>query len=369
MKKAGIVTIVDYDNYGNRLQNYAVQEVLRERNFEVETIINRTQYLYERNLKKRILKKIKIYTNKILGKKSEKENIERKAAFMRFTNQNIKETSYKIDNQNITKYQNDLNKFDYIVIGSDQIWNPEFRRGSDLDFGLLNKEATKISFSASFGISEINKKARDKFTKGINNIDYLSVRESAGQKIIKDLTDRDSKVLVDPTMMLNVDKWERSMIKPEKLGNRKYILNYFLGELSKEKKCEIERIAKENDCDIINILDKNDIFYSSGPSEFLYLEKNAFLICTDSFHSCIFAILFDRPFVIFSRDDKVRSMNSRIETLLLKFGLEDRKYEGSINEKLLNHNYSNAYIELEKERKIANKFLDNALSNNKEGIK
>ena len=364
MKKVGIVTIVDYDNYGNRLQNYAVQEVLKERNLEVETIINRTQYLYERNLKKRILKKIKIYTNKILGKKSEKENPERKEAFMRFTNQNIKETSYKIDNQNIAKHQNELNKFDYIVIGSDQIWNPEFRRGSDLDFGLLNKEATKISFSASFGISEINKRARDKFAKGINNIDYLSVRESAGQKIIKDLTDRDSEVLVDPTMMLNVDKWEKSIIKPEKLGNRKYILNYFLGELSKEKKCEIERIAKENDCDIINILDKNDIFYSSGPSEFLYLEKNAFLVCTDSFHSCIFAILFNTPFIVFNREDKVKSMNSRIETLLSKFQLEDRKNNGIITEDFLKHDYAEAYKILEEEREKSNKFLDNALSNN-----
>ena len=29
MKKIGIITINDYNNYGNRLQNYAVQEVLK----------------------------------------------------------------------------------------------------------------------------------------------------------------------------------------------------------------------------------------------------------------------------------------------------------------------------------------------------
>ena len=71
---------------------------------------------------------------------------------------------------------------------------------------------------------------------------------------------------------------------PKQLKNDKYILNYFLGELSEQRKNEIERIAKENDCEIINILDKNGPYYETGPSEFLYLEQNAFLICTDSFH-------------------------------------------------------------------------------------
>lgn len=34
MKKAAIITIVDKDNYGNRLQNYAVQETLRKYKFD-----------------------------------------------------------------------------------------------------------------------------------------------------------------------------------------------------------------------------------------------------------------------------------------------------------------------------------------------
>ena len=40
MKKIGILTINDDGNYGNRLQNYAVQHVLEKKGFEVNTISN-----------------------------------------------------------------------------------------------------------------------------------------------------------------------------------------------------------------------------------------------------------------------------------------------------------------------------------------
>ena len=41
MRKIGILTINDYNNYGNRLQNYAVQEVLLKQGFNVQTIIHK----------------------------------------------------------------------------------------------------------------------------------------------------------------------------------------------------------------------------------------------------------------------------------------------------------------------------------------
>ena len=111
----------------------------------------------------------------------------------------------------------------------------------------------------------------------------------------------------------------------QKTKKPKYILNYFLGNLSPKRRKEIERVAKENNCEIINILDKNDPLYVSGPSEFLYLEKNAFLICTDSFHSSVFAILYNRPFVVFDREEKgIENMGSRIDTLINKFKMNNR---------------------------------------------
>ena len=162
-------------------------------------------------------------------------------------------------------------------------------------------------------------------------------------------------------MLLSLEEWEKVSKKPKMLKYNKFILNYFLGEVSDERRSEIERIAKENNCVIIDILDKNSPFYECGPSEFLYLEKNAFLICTDSFHSSVFAILFNCPFIIFDREDKEEKMNSRLDTLINKFKLKNRKFEGKITEENLNHDYSEAYKILEEERKKSEAFLKNAL--------
>lgn len=70
-KKVGILTINDYQNYGNRLQNYATQEVIKSLGFEVKTIVNKTEYIKSKNNKKisnRLKRIIKMSPKKILNK-------------------------------------------------------------------------------------------------------------------------------------------------------------------------------------------------------------------------------------------------------------------------------------------------------------
>ena len=163
-------------------------------------------------------------------------------------------------------------------------------------------------------------------------------------------------------MLLTDKEWDKVSKKPSQLKSKNFILNYFLGELSEERKKAINKIANENNCDIINIMDKNDPFNECGPSEFLYLEKNAFLICTDSFHSSVFAIIYNRPFVIFERESKDEKMNSRIETLLTKLNIKNRKYNGiEITKENLEHDYSDAFKKLEEEKQKSREFLEKAL--------
>ena len=233
---------------------------------------------------------------------------------------------------------------------------------TDIDFLTFAPKEKRNSFSASFGINEVPKDMVEYYKKNLLGLNNISVREDAGKKIIQDLTGRtDVDVLVDPTMLLTAKEWDKVSRKPVQLKTDKYILNYFLGELSEKRKKEIEKVAKENNCEIINILDKNNPFYQTGPSEFLYLEKNAFLICTDSFHSSVFAILYNRPFLVFDREDNLAKMNSRIETLLKKFNLQDRKYKGTITKENLEHDYKEAYKILEEEKDKTMKFLKKAL--------
>jgi len=291
--KIGIITINDNNNYGNRLQNYAVQTFLKKQNVDSITIKNQT---LTNNKKKVILGFCKYIYIRIF--KTKRKNL-RLDKFKEF-NKNI-----RFSKNTITPYTNISKKYDYFIAGSDQIWNPTFGRLTDVDLLAFVKPEKRIAFSASFGISELPEQYNERVKKELKKFKAISVRENKGKEIIEKLTRRkDVEVLVDPTMLLSADDWDKVVKKPEQLKTNKYILNYFLGNLSETRKKEIERIAKDNGCEIINILDKDGEFYQTGPSEFLYLEKNASLICTDSFHSCVFAILYNRPFVVFDREDR-----------------------------------------------------------------
>ena len=354
MKKIGVLTINDNNNYGNRLQNYAVQQVLNKKNFVVETIINTTRINKNTSKFKSILKNIK-YRLKC-------EINPRKKYFNSF-NKNINFSKIKINYKKIPKNIN--NKYDFFITGSDQVWNPNLKRFSEIDFLKFADSFKRIAFSASIGVSELTDQQNNFIRENIKDFKKISVREKSAKDIIQKLTDKkDIEVLLDPTMMLDNKEWDKVLSQPKqmkKMKNKKYILNYFLGNISENKKIEIERIAKENNCEIINILDKNCPFNKTGPAEFLYLEKNAFLICTDSFHSCVFAILYNRPFIVFERDENIVSMNTRIDTLLSTFKLENRKFNGKITKDLLQINYEEAYKILEKERKKSEEFLKEAL--------
>lgn len=354
MKRAGILTINDNNNYGNRLQNYAVQTILKNQyNLDVKTIINNTAINKKEKMTLRIFlkksyRKLKYLINKNL-------NAKRKKFFIEF-NDNINFWNKEIDINFIPDEIDD--EFDIFFTGSDQVWNPTFLRTSKIDFLTFTDNEKRNSISASIGIKEIPIEKKEEYSKYLSEMNHISVREEDAKNLIKKLTNRkDIEVLIDPTMMLTAEDWNKVIKKPNQKIEKKYILNYFLGRISKKRKKEIERIAKENDCEIINILDTKSKFYQTGPSEFLYLEKNAFLICTDSFHSAIFAIIFNRPVIIFNREDDLVNMNSRLETLISKFKLEDRCYKGEITKEHLNVNYENAYKILKHEKEKFNNFI------------
>ena len=355
MKSVGIITINDNDNYGNRLQNYAVQNVLKKNNVKAITLKNNPTL----NLKDKFVLRML----KFILKKKRNSNRDRYKKFNEF-NKNI-----KFSKRYITPFSKLDNEYDYFITGSDQVWNPTWGRLSDIELLEFTIPQKRISFAASFGISSLPEQYNEKLKNALKDYKAISVREYAGKKIIEDVVGRkDVQVLVDPTMLLTAEEWDKVAKKPEQLKTDKYILNYFLGELSEKRKAEIDRIAKENDCEVINILDKNSPFYCTGPSEFLYLENHAFLVCTDSFHSSVFAILYNRPFIVFGREDNTVSMNSRIETLINKFNLKNREYNGKeITKENLNHDYTEAYKILKEERKKSMTFLMNALD--VEGIK
>lgn len=351
-----IVTI-NNSNYGNRLQNYATQEILKKRGYNVLTIKNTGMMNKRKNFVNYVIRNI----YHIFKKKDFDDGEERENKFEEF-NKHINFLDKEFNWFN-TKY---FSNFDYYFVGSDQVWNPNYRM-SEFDLLDFTQSTNKVSFAASIGVESLTDEQCNKMKEAIKKFKKISVREEKGLEIIKKiLPEKNIEVLIDPTMMIAQEEWDKVMKNPGINNEKKYILTYFLGEISTENLNVIQQYATENDCEIIDILDKSSTFYNSGPSEFLFLEKYAHLICTDSFHSSVFGILYDTPFVVFDRKDKnLDNMNSRLDTLLKKFKLEDRRFhEGKKLDTYINHDYKCAYDILKSEKNKVNQFLDDVFNKN-----
>lgn len=332
MKKVAIYTIQTH-NYGNRLQNYATQEVLKKLSFSPITIKNMIPNDILSNTK-RIIKKT-FFTD-------------RRASFFKFDD-NIK---YERKSFNV----NQVSKYHAFLVGSDQVWNTTFKFITD-DFFLPFSHNKKIAFSASFGLDSIP--YDEHIADYLNDFKALSVREDSGVRIIKEFTGRDSTVLVDPTMLLSKNEW-RTVSKKPKGAKEGYILTYFLSPKCDDAAKKLEDIKGGRE--VYELLNPNDeIAGKAGPSEFLWLIEHADMILTDSFHACVFSFLFGKPFIVYDRNWNEGNMNSRLKTLLSKFHLE-RKYASSgLENDLWEHDYSEGYKQLETEREKAFTFLRNAL--------
>lgn len=364
-KKIGIITLCGYHNYGNRLQNYALQSVLEKLGFSVLTIKNITiqqkSSLFERVYRNRGNFLNLVYA-KYHNRKNKKLHNERTQRFFEFSKKYIEETDYTISELSIP---DDLSeKFDFFVTGSDQVWNPELNRGSSVEFLQFAPSEKRISYAASFGVSKIPEHVKTDFKERLNQMAHISVREEAGARIVKELTGRDAEVLIDPTMLLDKEEWISIAKAPAFKPKKNYLLTYFLGDGSKEYKQWINHISKTFDLEVINLLDPDaKDAYLTDPGEFIDLINNAALMCTDSFHGSVFSILMHTDFMVFDRIEKNEAtMGSRIDTLLNMFELTSRKWHKDIkDDDVFNTSFTHVDEILNVERQKAMKYLKNAL--------
>ena len=353
--RVGLITLVDHYNYGNRLQCYASQFVLEQNNCEVTCFYtNKTVHLYC------------IYVLTFLFRTVFRVFSVIKNKFKKLLKFKAFDKEYFHMSCDLVKRRLHTDDYDFFVVGSDQVWNPNWYRGVKAEAFLLAfaEREQKVCMAPSFGISELPEEWKPHFKKYLNDFKYLSVREKEGAKIIRELTGREAEVVIDPTLMLDASEWRRieKKSKARKEG-KKYILKYFLGVQFPNNVEYINKIAHQYDYQILELMqtDQPDVFVS-GPSEFIDLVDHAELICTDSYHACIFSILFDKPFLVFDRYSNKVKMNSRINTLLSTLDLE-RRLPGQVkDEDIFEHDYMHTYELLETERDKAKKFLKKSLN-------
>lgn len=354
MKRIAIITLHSIEpNYGNCLQNYAVQIVYNSLGFDTSTELYRNEYFCKKDILKIIILKLSFG---MVPRASERYNSYcKKQSFQKFYDKYIKSITHR-------RVTDIIDKYDFFSVGSDQVWNYKWYNGDDCSRFLLSfvDSPNKIAFSPSFGVESIDDNWRDVYANELSKFKAISVREKTGAEIIKQLTGRDAAVIVDPTMLLSKADWKKISKKPKGVEEDGYVLTYFLSPMSNEARNRLENVSKGfkvyklNDCE-------DTIIGKSGPSEFIWLFEHANLILTDSFHACVFSFLFGKPFIVFDRNWNGLNMNSRIDTLLHTFRLE-RKYANSgLENDIWEHDYTEGYKQLENEREKAIKFLKEAL--------
>lgn len=357
MEKVLLVTIQDLTNYGNRLQNYALQTVIERMGFEVYnlTVGNETSG-HAQVIIGYILRRMLV----TMGKTKYTAGMLRCLRLLKaypFTKKMIHNIKYVSRDELSSR---DWSDFKYVVTGSDQVWHNWERIPNELEYFYLQfvDESKRVSYAPSFGFHSFPESDIDSHIRGLKEMHALSCREKEGCSLIFQLVNREAKHVLDPTLLLSRNDWEEIEEKPSFVHDEKYVLTYFLGDVRNHKDAILHN-------DEIQSLPVYDLYHETGlgtpkavsPVEFLWLIHHATYVYTDSFHGVVFSLLFNTNFCVFKREGNGGKMFSRIYELLCLANSTNAIYNGTISPVLRTENMN----KLEKEIYESKSYLKDAL--------
>lgn len=331
--KIGIITLPPGANYGGILQAYALQTVLERMGHDVKIIVRDENYdvrpLWRRYLsyiKRTILKYVFHQRLRIFSERYDRKT---RATLRKHTMVFINKYLHI---QTIKDYAEVKDAFDAFVVGSDQVWRPVFFGGhiEDAFCGFVkNVNIKRIAYAASFGVDKWEyspsqtrhcKTLAQKFTE-------ISVRERSGIGLLKEHFDISASWVLDPTMLLCVDDYLQLIKAARPQNSPGTLLTYILDETS-PKEVFVKNVAAHYGYVPFRVNSRYEDKFALveervQPPVELWLQgfHDAELIITDSFHACVFSILFHKQFFVIG--NKGRGM-SRFTSLLEMFGIKGR---------------------------------------------
>ena len=330
MKTACIFTFHNVPNYGAVLQTYALSHYVKQKLgyhvdiMDYQCVGNGCEFAPEEYIKKLVSSRKKLLSiyKKIMVSRNFKRDYEEKFyKFQQFKKNQLSEVPYN------KKYE-----YDAVILGSDQIWNPEITGGFQPEFfgqSDLVRSTVKVAYAASCGdISKQTESQKAEMIKYVKVLDYIGVRE----KSLSDFLDAQgfkNTCTLDPTFLLSSDEYN-DLIPDGSNKEKPYLLVY---ELQKSEDLEriAFKIANENGLAVkiltgyaSYIKKKSYEINNAGPIEFLSLIKNADYVLTNSFHGTAFSLIYRKSFNVVLP----KTRTSRIVDLLKVIGLENRIADG-----------------------------------------
>lgn len=281
--KIGILTFHRSRNYGAILQAYGLTKTIKRLGNEIEIIdyacppIDDSLRLWNKN--SNILKSIKQFVFRY----------QKKRAFDGFTKRKLPLTRKR----NISKdrMKKELNKYECIIVGSDQIWNTKITNNDQMYFiNLPDLKLKRVAYAGSAGDNII---LSSENIKSLKNFNSLSVRETKLQEYLFNFG-IDSTVCCDPSLLLRSSDYIKLMSK--RLCKKKYIFVFMIWE--SEKLLSFANLyAKEHGYKVISNKNCFDFFLHCKPEDFLSWIYHAECILTNSFHGTVFSLLFHKNFL------------------------------------------------------------------------
>lgn len=220
------------------------------------------------------------------------------------------------------------------IVGSDQVWRCSYASYSGgilhyfLDFVTERNIAKSISYAASFGTDEWEgtPEETERCRELLRQFKAVSVREFSGVRICKEVFGVDAVQMPDPTLLASLEDYDR-VITSEKTRVPKppYFSSYVLDD-SAEVSQLLDEVEKCTGLYHQRLMPKSsahkrcDRFYCTVAQWLRYL-RDCDAVVTDSFHGCVFSIIYNKPFVCLGNEGRG---SARFDTLFQVFGLEDR---------------------------------------------
>lgn len=305
------------NNYGALLQYYALQKYLKQRGHDVYWI----RFILKDSFLKVLLREL--YHNKSIKKLIYFINCH--IEFMKFIKTYLS-TSTKVYREIKILDEND---YDYFIAGSDQVWGGTIKE----NYLTFVVDKPKIAYAASFGKNQLSEEHANIIAPWLKTFDKISVRESSGVDICKNMGIKAIHVL-DPTLLLSIKDYPASY----NILKEKYIYSYFLNA----KTIDDLYFSK-----IENFIDKKAIHYYvtaiqgtekfipskylvyPKPTDWLSYYRYSEYVITNTFHGTVFALIYHKPFISILQKGTLQCQNSRIYSLLNMFDLTDRIWDGT----------------------------------------
>ena len=211
---------------------------------------------------------------------------------------------------------------DVYLAGSDQIWNTIFPNGKDpayyLDF--VPPGRIRASYAASFAAKDIADEWKPQVRQWLGKFHDISVRETSGVRIIRNLGISGAVHVCDPVLLLPRAHWEQ-MAASHPVMEEPYL---FVCDFDHNPRIEdyCQAVARKNGWKIYSLF-KNSYsarcFPQAGPIDFLTLLRGSSFVVSNSFHATVFSLIFEKQFAVFFRNEEI---NARLEDLMVYLDLQ-----------------------------------------------